>query len=309
MIWHLVPCSFKVEPKSRAEQIITHLGQIMQKITAFTIACLITANVTALEATIDVDVINNNKKPIINVKTNLPQATSLMMSISSPVNNGGSGYFGEAQAVVSAESIAKFGPFTKNGAQLPPGIYQGTVTTVMAGLQSQSVQSIIGVHGELITGNQTYSLPGTSERGASQKFEFKIDADIPVDKSSSNQNTIGSKDDIWKTFQSSGKEIFVKMNGFYYTKDKYSGIGFHTHIVSNLPDSNIVGAPKSIMHDVEGNCEKNTFHILGSLFFAEKNRAGVAMRQVPAENIERKLVKDSPFEKAFNELCKIAKSN
>ena len=65
--------------------------------------------------------------------------------------------------------------------------------------------------------------------------------------------------------------------------------------------------PLSIMHDVEGNCETRTYHKLGTLFFAGKNRSGVAMKQLPPENVERTLVPNSAFEKAFDMLCKIAR--
>ena len=98
------------------------------------------------------------------------------------------------------------------------------------------------------------------------------------------------------------------MNGFYYSKPRYPGYGFHTYIVSNLPESTIVGAPESVMNDVEGNCETRTFHVLGTLFFAGKNRSGQAMKELPSEDVERKLVPGSPFEKAFDILCKVAQS-
>ena len=124
----------------------------------------------------------------------------------------------------------------------------------------------------------------------------------------------GSADDIWQKVQSGGREISVMTNGRYYTTnpplstiERHSGYGFHTYIVANLPESTIVGAPQSVMNDVEGNCETRHYHVLGSLFFAGKNRSGMAMESTPPENVERKLVPNSPFEKAFDMLCKIAR--
>jgi hypothetical protein len=61
------------------------------------------------------------------------------------------------------------------------------------------------------------------------------------------------------------------------------------------------------MNDVEGKCETRHYHVIGSLFFAGKNRSGVAMQNLPSEDVERKLVPNSPFEKAFDMLCKIAR--
>jgi hypothetical protein len=120
-------------------------------------------------------------------------------------------------------------------------------------------------------------------------------------------HTIGSKDDMWEEVQAGGREIYVKTNGFYYTKDHYPGYGFHTYVVANLPESDIVGAPQSVMNDVEGNCETRTYHVLGALFFAGKNRSGTALHNTSPESVERKLIPNSPFEKAFNLLCKTAR--
>lgn len=128
-----------------------------------------------------------------------------------------------------------------------------------------------------------------------------------VGKVIGDERTIGSKDEVWQKIQSDGREIYVQTNGFYYTKEKYSGYGFHTYVIANLPDSEIVGAPESVMNDVEGNCESRTYNVLGTLFFAGKNRSGVVMHKAPPENVQRKLVPNSPFEKAFDLLCKIAR--
>jgi Surface-adhesin protein E len=111
----------------------------------------------------------------------------------------------------------------------------------------------------------------------------------------------GQADDKWQTVQSDGQEIFVMTNGYY------SGSVFRTYIVANLPESDVVGAPQSVMHEIEGNCETRRYHVLGHLFFAGKNRSGMAMESTPPEDFERELVPNSPFEKAFDMLCKPAK--
>lgn len=119
-------------------------------------------------------------------------------------------------------------------------------------------------------------------------------------------HTIGSSDEKWQKFESGGREIYVRMNGFYYTKPRYPDYGFHTYIVTNLPESTVVGAPQSVMGDVEGKCETRTFHVLGTLYFAGKNRSGAAMNSTAPEDVERKLDPNSAFEKAFDRLCQIA---
>lgn len=119
----------------------------------------------------------------------------------------------------------------------------------------------------------------------------------------SDAHTIGSADEIWQKVESRGPELYVRTNGAYP-----SGDSFDTYIVSNLPESYIVGAPQSEMVEVEGNCETHTFHLMGSISFAGKDRSGVVMGSTPPETIVRKVVPHSPFEKAFSMLCQIARS-
>ena len=114
--------------------------------------------------------------------------------------------------------------------------------------------------------------------------------------------TAHADDDFWATakwqrVQAGGREIYVVTNG------GHSGYVFNTFVVANLPESTIVGAPQSVMHRIEGNCETRHYHVLGTLFYAGKNRGGMPMESLPPENVERKLVPNSPLEKAFDMLC------
>jgi len=264
----------------------------------------------ASDVTLELNATASNQGLVVSVKTNLPANTVLMATVVSPVDQGGDGYTGQVQAVVSADHLIRFGPFTQGGNRLSPGVYQATVSTVMAALQPKDVQPFFGQHGEGLTGQYVSTLPGTSERVISHTFRVQINQDGSIGAPESSEpgaaRTIGSADDKWQKVESGGKEIYVKTNGFYYTKPGYSGYGFHTYIVANLPESSIVGAPKSVMNDVEGNCETRTFHVLGTLFFTGKNRSGVAMKNLPAENVERKVIPGSAFEKAFDMLCATA---
>lgn len=135
------------------------------------------ASALASDITLDLNVTGNDQKPILNVKTNLPPKSILMASLANPINQGGDGYFGQASAAVQANQVVQFGPFSKTGDRLSPGIYQVTVTTVMAALQPEEVQPFFGAHGERLTGHPVITLPGTSERGISQTFQFKINPD------------------------------------------------------------------------------------------------------------------------------------
>ena len=174
------------------------------------------------------------------------------------------------------------------------------------------------------TGRRTVAIV-TFDVTPGQTFQFKIGPDSSISNPPSsntppNKHEMGvdglaggSPDDIWQKVQSDGPEIYVMTSGRYYntnpplsTAEHHSGYGFATYIVANLPESTIVGAPQSVMHQVEGNCETRHYSVLGSLFFVGKNRSGMPMESTPPENVERKLVPNSPFEKGFDMLCKIA---
>lgn len=122
-------------------------------------------------------------------------------------------------------------------------------------------------------------------------------------------HTTGSPDDeVWKKIEFNGEMLFVRTNGFFYRKPSYPYYGFHTYIGSNLPESTVVGAPESVITDIEGNCQTRHYHVLGSLYYQGKNRSGIPMQSTPAEDFERKLVPGSVLEKAFDMLCKLAET-
>ena len=152
----------------------------------------ISINVLASDIALDLNVIGNDRKPTLNVKTNLPPKTILMAILVNPINRGGDGYLGQATAAVQTNQVVQFGPFLKNGDRLFPGIYMVTVSSVMAALQPQEVQAFFGAHGERLSGRQVSTLPGTRERGVSQVFQFKINSDGSISSSPSDEHTIGS---------------------------------------------------------------------------------------------------------------------
>jgi hypothetical protein len=314
----------------------------MKRILGIALLCVVSINAFAFDITMDLKVIGNDQKLILNVKTNLPPKTILAAVLARPTNQGGDFYAEDATAAVLTNQVVQFGPFPKAGGRLSPGIYKVTVTALGSWLQPEEIQPLLG---ERLTGPLVLTIPGASERLVSQKFQFKINPDgsistpppsnlQPTNSQPSKHQAVdglagGSPDDIWQKVQSDGREISVMMNGRYYSAEpnsghafqsadgkttygwdsltKHASYGFHTYIVANLPESTIVGAPQSVMHEVEGDCETRHYHVLGHLFFAGKNRSGVAMQSMPPEDVERNLVPNSPFEKAFDMLCKIAR--
>ena len=129
------------------------------------------------DITLDLNVNGNDQRPILNVTTNLPPKTLLMATLVNPINQGGDGYFGQVSAAVQTNQVVQFGPFSKNEDALSPGSYKLTVITIMAAGQPEEVRPFFGAHGERLSGPQVFTLPGTSEKGISQTFQFTINPD------------------------------------------------------------------------------------------------------------------------------------
>jgi len=104
-----------------------------------------------------------------------------------------------------------------------------------------------------------------------------------------------SEKEVWKPVPKT--DMYIRTDGLFFPG------GFHTYFVTNLPERYIVGEPQSVITEVEGKCGERTFHVLGSVFYAGKNRAGLPQSSLPAEEVIRKVTPDSPFEKAFNMMC------
>lgn len=119
----------------------------------------------------------NDRKPVVRVRTNLPENTTFMSDVASPINEGGTGYFAQDKAAVSPTGLVEFGPFTNQGEALRPGKYRMTIETIMAALQPENVRTVFGQNGENLTGNKISKMSVGSEKGVSQTFVFKIHQD------------------------------------------------------------------------------------------------------------------------------------
>lgn len=82
---------------------------------------------------------------------------------------------------------------------------------------------------------------------------------------------------------------------------------FHTVMIVNLPESDIVGAPQSERIQVEGECESRTYQIMGVLPYSGKNGGGlpdVDSAVTEPEGVLRKVTADSPIWHVFDLVCK-----
>jgi hypothetical protein len=86
-------------------------------------------------------------KPTVIGKTNLPNGTELMVTLSRKESS----YMAQDKAVVSNGQF-RAGPFSQKGTPLNPGVYQIEVSSPLAALQPQSVRAVIGQDGGKLEG-------------------------------------------------------------------------------------------------------------------------------------------------------------
>lgn len=262
--------------------------------------CVISTRAFASDITLDLSVMGNDQKLTLTGKTNLPPKTILMANVANPIDQGGSGFTASAKAAVSANQVIEFGPFSKAGGRLFPGIYKVTVVTAMAALQPQEVQPFFGAHGESLTGRQVLTLEGTSERIFWQTLQFTINADGSISNPAPSNLAPNAAGEVWQKVPGTDPEIYVQTN------NGSPGNDFEMHIVENLPESDIVDAPQSVALALMANCEARVYIVIDSLFYTGKNRGGYPEEETGAEEVERRVIPGSPLEKAFDIVCRAA---
>jgi hypothetical protein len=82
---------------------------------------------------------------------------------------------------------------------------------------------------------------------------------------------------------------------------------FQTHIVMNLPESDIVNAPQSEDIAIWGNCQSKTYTVIGVMPYSGKMRSGIPaypeLERGP-EGVTRRIQPNSPMEQVFKVVCK-----
>ncbi len=121
----------------------------------------------------------NDGKPVVRVRTNLPEGTIFIIFVVNPINWGGTGYIAQHRAEVSPTGFAEFAPLTDQGEALRPGKYLTTINTIGSGLQPENVRAVIGKYGENLTGNKISEINiGVGlEKWIDQKFVFNLHQD------------------------------------------------------------------------------------------------------------------------------------
>lgn len=101
-------------------------------------------------------VINPDGSATIQAASNLPDGTQLLGNVAQKPTGTPkrfNGYQGGQTQTLSG-GTAVFGPYSKQGGELPKGKYDVTVTMPIAANQPEAVKAIIGPHGENLTGSQ-----------------------------------------------------------------------------------------------------------------------------------------------------------
>lgn len=121
----------------------------------------------------------NGGRPVVRVRTNLPEGTEFFTDVVSPINWGGTGYISDDTAEVSSTGLVEFGPFSDQGEALQPGPYQVTMTSTILEGQPENVRIVFGQHGENLTGNKVSIMTASLDfdKGISQTFIFEVHQD------------------------------------------------------------------------------------------------------------------------------------
>ena len=107
---------------------------------------LMATDVYALDVFLNVQITGANAPKIL-VHTNLPDSTKVRISLS----NQNLDFSEQIETKVTAGTF-EGGPFQANGESIRPGRYIVSIASELAQVQSESVQSIIGYHGEELQG-------------------------------------------------------------------------------------------------------------------------------------------------------------
>jgi hypothetical protein len=110
-------------------------------------------NVWAIDVHISTS-IENSGKPIVVGQSNLPDNTTLMITISRAQDS----YRAQSKTTVSGGQF-RAGPFTQRGAPLSPGDYILDIYTPLTSLQPLDVQAVIGENGKNLSGMLIETLP------------------------------------------------------------------------------------------------------------------------------------------------------
>jgi hypothetical protein len=132
---------------------VRRLGDEMNKILFALAAVFFSGNLWAIDVQISTSV-EGNANPTIIGNTNLPDSTSLMVTISRQQDS----YRAQSKTKVSRGKFYA-GPFSRKGEPLNPGVYKLDISTPLATLQPPEVQAVIGKSGNNLKGMLIKTLP------------------------------------------------------------------------------------------------------------------------------------------------------
>ena len=106
----------------------------------------------------------------------------------------------------------------------------------------------------------------------------------------------------WAVIHPNGEVLTIQLD----PRTMPTSSGFHTVMIVNLPESDIVNAPQSERIQVDGECQSRTYQILGVLPYSRKNGGGMPDVDSAAgpEGVLRKVMPDTRMWHVFNLVCK-----
>jgi len=130
----------------RGEHMITRQRAAGLGIALAAAAILVPRLAVAFEPYLNAIVLGTTR-PLVSGETNLPDGSEIMVAVARKETP----FSAQAKAVVAGGRF-KTEPFSDNGKDLAPGRYDVAITMSMAAEQPAAVQSVVGKHGEKLTG-------------------------------------------------------------------------------------------------------------------------------------------------------------
>ena len=141
-----------------------------------------------INVTLDLEVVNNEEKIEFKGKTNLPNDTEVMISLSNTT-----GYKAQDNQSVSNNGSFSSGPFSKQGKGLDNGTYTVEVSTPTENVQPENVQKLIGDNGVNLTGSLIESDEVWGNR-LKYSETFKIENSTSTNQTSTQSGNVTASD-------------------------------------------------------------------------------------------------------------------
>jgi hypothetical protein len=107
----------------------------------------------------------------------------------------------------------------------------------------------------------------------------------------------------WIKFTLNNKNYMTLKKPIFTNNSEATGKEFATYIIQDLPDSDIINAPKSQSVGIQVNCKARVYQVQGTYFFSKQMGNGMPAGTTELEYFQRKINKGSAIDKVMKMFC------